>query len=386
MTRKVYVFGLRGLPKVPGGVEKHSEQLYPRLAARGWDITVFTRKPYLLHWRELPEWRGVRLSHLWSPRIQGLEAAVHSFLAAIVCLARRPALVHIHNIGPGLWAGLLRLTGVCVVVTYHSINYHHKKWGRLAKTILKFGELICMHFADRVIVVSAPIANFLMHKYPRARLVVIPNGVELPEFRPPGDTLAGYGLQSGHYIFAASRFVPEKGLHDLVDAYAQIQGCGFKLVMAGDADIETTYSRELKRKALATPGIVLTGYVTGSVLAEFFSNAALFALPSHNEGHPVALLEAMSYGLSVVLSDIAPNREIPLPEGRYFPVGNVDVLAEKISYWMAKGPLSADERDRQIEMLRQRYNWDNIAEKVLGVYEGVICKQPSKSAAGGPAE
>jgi glycosyltransferase involved in cell wall biosynthesis len=142
--------------------------------------------------------------------------------------------------------------------------------------------------------------------------------------------LKKYFLQPSKYIFTACRFVPEKGLHDLISAYRKIKNPEFKLVIAGNADYETKYSRDLKKLANETQGFILTGVLTGEPLAELYSNAGLFVLPSYYEGLPIALLEALSYGLPVLVSDIPQHRKIPLPEFRYFKVGNIDELAQKI--------------------------------------------------------
>lgn len=170
------------------------------------------------------------------------------------------------------------------------------------------------------------------------------------------------------------RFVPEKGLHNLISSFSNLQ-TDWKLVIAGDADHETPYSRRLKSQTADNSNVVLTGFIQGNALNEIYSHAGLFVLPSYYEGLPIALLEALSYGLSVLVSDIAPNREVGLDENRYFPVENEEALAEKLDQWIKKGPLSNEEQDKQIEMLRQRYNWDNVAEQVLQVYKNVLVER-----------
>jgi glycosyltransferase involved in cell wall biosynthesis len=70
--------------------------------------------------------------------------------------------------------------------------------------------------------------------------------------------------------------------------------------------------------AFEDPRIILTGYITGEPLNQVFTHARLFVLPSYHEGLPIALLEAMSYGLSALVSDIPANKEVKLPSERYF--------------------------------------------------------------------
>ena len=76
-------------------------------------------------------------------------------------------------------------------------------------------------------------------------------------------------------------------------------------MLAGDTDFEDEYSRALKREAREN-GVILTGFVKGKKLHSLLTNARCYVLPSSHEGLPIALLEAMSYRLPVIVSDIPP--------------------------------------------------------------------------------
>ena len=129
-------------------------------------------------------------------------------------------------------------------------------------------------------------------------------------------------------------------------------------------------SQVTSRRVPGHKDIVLTGFLTGHPLAELYSHAGLFVLPSYYEGLPIALLEAMSYGLSCIVSDIPANREVGLPEERYFKAGDIEGLSSKIKEFAAK-PMTEEQKSRQIELLKQKYNWDKIAEETLKVYQEI---------------
>jgi glycosyltransferase involved in cell wall biosynthesis len=145
---------------------------------------------------------------------------------------------------------------------------------------------------------------------------------------------------------------------------------GWKLVIAGDADHQDDYSKRLKEQARQTPDVVLTGFLTGRPLAEIYTHAGLFVLPSYYEGLPIVLLEAMSYGLSCVVSDIPANREVALDEGRYFKPGDIDGMAKNIGEFLPR-PLTAQEKSSQIKQVAEKYNWDTIAGETLKVYRKI---------------
>ena len=123
------------MPATFGGVERHVEEVGARLADRGHDVTVFCRSNYS---EDTPRWyRGMRLRWLPSVSSQALDASVHSMLAAVVALGGRYDIVHFHNAGPAMAALVTRtLSRARIVVTLHSVNSDHEKWGRLGREVL----------------------------------------------------------------------------------------------------------------------------------------------------------------------------------------------------------------------------------------------------------
>lgn len=345
-------------------MEKHGEELYPRLAAAGVKVRVFSRSPYFSRDRRLAEWKGVFFTYLWAPRNKHLEALLHSLSAAVyVAFHRRQTdVVHVHNIGPALCMPLLKLAGVRTVLTYHSANYEHKKWGPVSRCVLRLGERIGLRCSDSVITVTAASRRRLEKRYPGVVVAHITNGVSPMPRVPAGETLRRWGLLPRKYFFTACRFVDGKGLEDLITAFGRIPREGLSLVIAGGADHETAYSRKIKALAESTPGVVLAGVLTGLPLHELYANAGLFVLPSYSEGLPLAVLEAMSCGTPVLASDIEANREVGLREYRYYPVGSVDQLTERMSQLISAG-LSPEEGEVYARMIVDRFNWDDIARR-----------------------
>lgn len=365
---KIFVTGTRGIPDIPGGVEKHCQELYPLIAEQGHEVYVATRLPYVNQLQS--QWRGVRLVHTYSPRRKSFEAIVHTFVAILKARWICPDIVHIHAVGPGLLLPLARLLGLKVVVTNHGPDYDRQKWGVAAKSMLRLGEYLGGKFAHAVIVISMVIADIVTKRCGRSTHLIY-NGVPLPEPCAACEQLERFGIQrKGGYVLAVARFVPEKGLHDLIEAFSSLDG-DKQLVIAGDADHATTYSNTLRELASRDNRIVLTGYITGEALHQIYSHAGLFVLPSYHEGLPIVLLEAMSYGLPVLVSDIPANREVRLDQGRYFRPGDVNGLRNKL---LELGQQSLSDMERQLfrERIARDYNWSNIAAQTIAVYEQVL--------------
>lgn len=360
---KIFVTGTRGIPDIPGGVEKHCQELYPLIAALGHEVIVATRTPYVI--KKKSSWQGIHLLHIFAPHKKNLEAIIHTFLAVLKARLVNPDIVHIHAIGPGLMVPFARALGLKVVVTNHGPDYDRQKWGWAARKMLRLGEYFGGRFSNQVIVISKVIAEIVMKRCGRESNLIY-NGVQIQERTNKKDFLKKKGITPNNYILAVARFVPEKGLHDLLDAFMSLKG-DFQLVIAGDADHETAYSRDLKSKAMYDERVILTGYIKGEDLNQIFSHTRLFVMPSYHEGLPIALLEAMSYGLSVLVSDIPANKEVNLTPERYFKCGDITELREKLLPLFEKG-LSVNEIKEYRLLISEKYNWQKIAKQTVDVY------------------
>lgn len=359
---KLVVTGTRGIPDIMGGVETHCEELCPRLAAMGIDVTVVRRASYAND--TLSEWKGVRLKDIPSPKKKAFEAIVHTFRAINFAAREHAGAVLINAVGPALLVPYAKLRGLKVVFTHHGPDYDREKWGRAARFMLRLGERMGVRYADDVIVISDVIRNIIKDKYGRTeRVHLIYNGVPKPDICDYPEYFRELGIEPGKFVLGMCRFVPEKRLHDLVEAFGGVDG--YKLVLAGDTDFEDDYSRKLKADARAA-GAVLTGFIRGRKLHSLLSHAALYVLPSSHEGLPIALLEAMSYGRKVLVSDIPANLEVGLAPDCYFHCGDVPGLHAGLLARLS------DPADPAYDM--SKYDWDRIASQFYGILEPLLQK------------
>lgn len=359
---KIVVLGTRGIPKIQGGVETHCEALYPKLVQLGHEIILITRTSYVTN--RMTEYQGVKLKHLYAPKLKYLEAIIHSFLGVIVTFSLKPDILHIHAIGPSLVIPLARLLKLKVVMTHHGHDYERKKWGNFAKFMLRLGEAFAACYANQIIVISKTIQESLKLKYNR-NSVLIYNGVNSPIRSTNIDYLDSLSILPKQYIISVGRFVEEKGFHDLINAFAILKNTLYQLVLVGNADHKTEYSEKLIQLANKNK-VVLTGFINGEKLRQIYSHAALFILPSYHEGLPIALLEAMSYDLKILASNIPAHLEVSLPKHCYFELGNIEQLAQKIN-----NELTSSECGDYSQLL-DKYNWDKIAKQTSYVYQNLI--------------
>lgn len=315
---KIIVLGTRGFPGVAGGIERHCESLYPELCKIGCRVQVLARRWLFSPEDRRPSYEEVGLIYLATPRASPVETIVHTASGVIFAAVSRPDILHFHGVGPALLIPLARLLGLKVVFTHHGPDYRRRQWGRLAKWVLRLGERLGTRYAHQVIAVSEEIERGVCRRR-ASGCVRIPNGVGQRSPRASTNYLREIGIEPGEYVLSVGRFVEDKGFHDLVEAFAAVSPPGVRLVLVGGSYHPSRYSRRLEAMA-EKHDVILTGLLSGETLWEVFSKARLFVLPSYYEGLPITLLEAMSFGIDVLVSDIEPNLELGLAPGDYFPV------------------------------------------------------------------
>jgi len=255
-----------------------------------------------------------------------------------------------------------------VVSTNHGPDYDRQKWGRVAKIALKCGESMQARYSNHIIAISHVIVDILKNRHNRYKNVsIIYNGVNTPVKSSSTDYIQSLGLTPGKYVMAMGRFVPEKRFDWLIKAFEQAHISGYKLAVVGDSDHADEYSARLKKMDNDSDNVVLTGFIKGEKLNQILTNAALFVLPSTHEGLPISLLEAMSYNLDVLVSDIPANKLPELNADDFFTVDSIDELTSSLSRKMEN-----PKQNRQYDL--SNYNWDNIAKQTLDVYNDTLNK------------
>src|SRR3989339_941440 len=300
---RIAIIGARYVPvrEGSGGVERHIEELSARLSEFRHDVTVFVRGP------AVSGYRAFRLRPVLSLPTKHLDALTRTFSATLLSLSVRFDVIHYHGVGPATLSWLPRLLSrrTKVVVTFHSVDRQHQKWGLFARLYLRFGEWAAVRFPHRTIAVSRSLQKYCDQTY-RAETSYIPNGVEVVDEFPGNDRLREWGLKPDGYLLMVTRFVRQKGIHYLIEAFARLQS-DLRLVIVGGGGSDRDYEDYLKYKASSDSGIIFTGFQTGETLKQLFSNAYLYVHPSESEGLCTTILEAMAHGRCVLTSDIPEN-------------------------------------------------------------------------------
>jgi len=213
----------------------------------------------------------------------------------------------------------------------------------------------------------------------------IPNGVDIPGGEATGAAPWSRQLKdSDDVLLYLGRIHPKKGLANLVKAFAELQAGGdprwssWYLVIAGwDQDDHEEKLKTLARSLRMESRILFPGPIFNREKAAAFSKASAFVLPSFSEGLPIAVLEAWSHALPVLMT-----QECNLPEGfargAAFQVHNDPKRLRdglQAFFSMKKGArqeMGAKGRD----LVVQKFSWSKVAEEMLEVYLWLLGSRP----------
>jgi glycosyltransferase involved in cell wall biosynthesis len=241
----------------------------------------------------------------------------------------------------------------------------HGKWGAFARWYLGLGEWAAAKFPHYCITVSHVLQVYIRDTLHRSA-IYIPNGAEV-KTDPGDDRLADFGLVTGQYVLNVGRVVPQKGIHYLVQAWKKLS-TDKKLVIVGAPSFTDDYIKELKRQAADDPRIIFLGFQKGRVLDQLYANAYLYVHPSEAEGLPLVILEAMSFGIAPLVSDIPPNVEAIHGAGWTFRSTDVDDLRERLHFLLTHHDEVRVRGEQARIIVRDRFNWEAITSRIESVY------------------
>jgi glycosyltransferase involved in cell wall biosynthesis len=301
-----------------GGAERVAIEVAAGLAERGWRADLLCAGPeargadFDRSVEGEAKARGVPVHHLDFRSITSGDTRRR--LAAFL-RERKPAVVHVHN-RPHDWQVVAACTalGIPVVYTVH-LTYQYP---RLRQRAL---YAACGLLVPTVICVSRAVAENVVReeRVHRGKVKVVYNGIRMELFRPasPEDRAAkrqalGWAPETFVWICAA-RLNAQKGHRWLLEGFARLPATSrARLVLAGDGPLQAELEAQAARLGIADRVQFLGARRDVPAL---LAAADGFATATLQEGHPLALLEAMASGLPVVAPRLPTVLEVAPPSG-----------------------------------------------------------------------
>jgi len=364
---RIAAFGCRFFPPKAGsaGEDKFAFELYPRIANLGHNVSVFTRTYELRQSGKRDKILNVKTYSKWTIRKSGFDTLIHSFLCTFNIIINDLAdIIHIHNGGNSIWAFFLRIFGKTVIISQDGIDWKREKWSWYGKLYLYISTFITAYIPNRVIFDNIFSKKYFEEKFNK-RFDFIPYGSEVSLQSNDLSVLDDIGIKTGEYFLFVGRFIPDKGLHYLIQAFEQII-TNKKLVLVGGSPHESEY--EQKIKSTSDSRIIFPGYIYGDDVNVLIDNAYAYIQPSDVEGLSPVILQVMGLGTPLLCSDIPENKYIVKDDAVIFQKGDIKSLREKIEYLLCNGEIIRQLASSGQKRIISEYNWDHIVNQYLRIF------------------
>jgi len=333
-----------------GGIASVVTSYFESPLAQEWDITLI----------ETVRGRGV-LRH-----VRGLIGVVKACNA----IARRDrCLVHVHmSFGGSFWRkacviAFARRLGRPTILHLHGSKF--ASWAVGAGSVRSSAVRRVFGMADTVVVLSESWRCLVAEFAGRDDGIVVPNPVAIPDATSTG--------RDSEFVVFLGRLGERKGVFELVAAIEALQnrGSGAHWLVAGDGDVEDV--REAVSKLPRPELVSVPGWLGRDDVRAALARASVFCLPSHDEGVPIALLEAMSYGLACVVTPVGGMPEVIVngENGVLVAVGNADALEDGLGRVLSDSVMRRELGDRARETVVERYALGRVADEVGALYESL---------------
>ncbi len=283
------------------------------------------------------------------------------------------------------WAGLPRAEHLCgrvdvvhsvdllapptrrpVVLTVHDLAaIEHPKLHSPRTVALQRRRMAQAAAAQAVLAVSAATRDALLARgVPAGRVHVTPLGLTRlpPPVEPP--------LPPGPMVLSVGTREPRKRHELLIRAFANVGGDA-RLVLAGPPAGRDGLLRDLATRVGVAERMTILGPVDDAALAGLYARASVACTASQDEGFGLPVLEAMSIGVPVLVSNVPALRELTGEAGLTFAPGDVDALADGLR-WILSHPAEARALGRRGRERAAAYTWAATAETTMAAYRAAI--------------
>lgn len=354
--------GTRGVPALYGGFETAVEEIGKRLAARGYDVTVYCRNPG----QTMTTYEGMRLVNLPAVRHRMAETLSHTaFSSAHAIIKDHPDVVLLLNAGNAPLLQPLAFAGIPTAIHLDGLESKREKWRGAGAKYYRWAEKAAVKWGRAVIADAQAIADHVKAQYGRT-CVVIPYGADV--IHPGSDRLADVGIDPRAYHLIVARFEPENHVLDAVHAYRESPEVR-PLIVVGSAPYSDWYVDKVHSASRNDPRIRFVGGIYDQqLLDQLYGNAVTYIHGHSVGGTNPSLLRAMGAGAPVLAYDVEFNREVTAGQAWFW--ADADQLTAILT------SISRGEGDAQLQAYseagRQRiattYQWEDVTDR----YETLI--------------
>ena len=307
--------------------------------------------------------------------LSNLLSLFHALLILPYYLVKKTtSIVHIHGASFNSFYRKFLFIKICQFfggkVIYHVHGGQFQTFYSTANKLTRYLISDAVNNVDCIICLSENWRNFFLSNFEPKKIEVIPNIVPYREFSSRSKTLKSFPLK---FVFLGD-ISKQKGVWWLMEACAEnkLRWTGkIKIYLAGKGDTSLLVN-DIKAKGLEKI-MEYVGWISGDGKDQMLETSDVFILPSYNEGLPISILEAMSYGLPVISTNVGGIPEIVeqhkngilvKPENSRQLIAAIDFAIENSNEFIAYGTQS-------LERVKP-YFPEQVKEKLILIYKELL--------------
>lgn len=285
-------------------------------------------------------------------------------------------IIDAHNPQSQLWAQLSttgdnRVRHISTMNSSYRLEHDGSLKGYAYEQIITFNRIQNSYF----VAVSEAIRDYLIQtvKIPAERVRIIPSSIDIPATPPAHHhhpLFAEWGWSEAvQVVIAVGRLETVKGHRYLIDALAQVhpQYPNLRAVIVGEGRIQADLAAQIAQLGLGEV-VKLAGFRTD--VPDLLRSSDFYAMPSLSEGLPYALLEAGTFNLPVIVSDVGGMASLldHMQTGYLFPVEDVGRLADGIAWLLDHSEAAQQLSANFSQLIHDHYSIHSLVEKTMAIY------------------
>ena len=275
----------------------------------------------------------------------------------------------IYSQGLSIWYNIKKLKNRKLIVNPHGLEPYQALAVKEKIIAIPFRIVFSYIFnhATAVVSLGGLLTDILKKQIKRrnVKIVVLPNGVN------PNPKIEPKAFHTGQLnLLFIARFAHNKGIHILLKAIRELNEAGFtqklEFYLGGKGPLFEQY-----KNSHAYPNVHYLGFVSDEQLTDLYTKSDLFVFPTLFEGMPTVVLEAMSFGLPVIVSNVGATAElVDETNGYLIPKNDVNALkAAIVDFYQSDLRKKNNFSKAALQKVTSRYTWTIIANSYVQLFE-----------------
>lgn len=363
------------------GIGNYIYNLSKEFVERGENVTIITRGG--LHKTESYIYEGIKIMKPPFIPLYPFHVHIHGLFVGNIFkyMKAKTDIIHIHSpLSP------IINTKLPIISTFHTpmktdianfettglFVYESKAQVKISCIL----ENQLLKRSDLITVVSKSVFKELEKEYnvEPERMRIVHNGVDDNLFYPLENNNNSESSEN-KYILFVGRLTYRKGLFDLIYSakYIKKKYPNIRFIIVGNGHLVDKIKIMIKNLGLEN-NVIIKGFISKEELVRLYQNATIYVVPSHYEGLPTVLLEAMSCGLAVIATAISGNLDVIIPgeNGILVPIKSPKELAYAISNLLENENLRIKLGKNARKTVEENYTWKIISNRIMGFYIGLV--------------